>query len=277
MKKQLLLLLFALISLQYQSQLGLNNMSFENWSNNLIGPAPTGWFGTGLTKKTSGAQQGSNYVSLTSGTNNSGFMMLGVISGLSGTFTGGTPYSQMPVSISGFYKASGTGTASTVPFMNAYTKESGQVNMMAMMSFSVDQSNWTSFSAQFFPINGNTSTVDSMFIMFNTGNFGSSPVLDLDNLSLLAANPVGIDAQSVGTSFLVYPNPAQNELNIVSKNEKAVSLSLMSLDGKLVKSEKLQEGDNKINLENYPAGIYIYQIMDQDQNILLRSKVTLQR
>lgn len=278
MKKQLLLLLcLALFSFKYKAQFGLGNLSFENWSTNPMGLAPSGWFGTGLTKKTSGAQQGNNYASLSPDNINSGFLMLGNLASLGGTVTGGAPYTQVPVSISGFYKASGISTSSASPFMNAYTKDNGQLNTMAAYTFTANTNSWTSFSAPFYPTQGNPAAVDSMFILFNIGVFGSSTIFDIDNVSIQSMGVVGIDKHSIGTNFLVYPNPAHNELTILSKTEKTVNLMLMSIDGKIIKSEMLNEGDTKINLTSYPAGIYIYQILDSEQNVLLRSKMVVER
>src|SRR5690349_6148618 len=144
MKKLILLFCLTLTTINYQSQNGLTNLSFENWSTNFIGPAPTGWFGTGLAKQTTGAQQGNNYVRITSNSTTQGVLMLGNITGMAGTFTGGQPYNQMPISISGFYKGSDLTTNSNAALLNSYTKENGQINMMAMHTFSVDVSVWTS-------------------------------------------------------------------------------------------------------------------------------------
>ncbi|MBL7930250.1 MAG: T9SS type A sorting domain-containing protein [Bacteroidia bacterium] len=277
MKKLLLLLCLALLTFNYSAQTGLTNLSFENWTTNFIGPAPTGWFGTGVSKQTTGAQQGNNYVRIKSNNTTQGVLMLGTITNMTGSFTGGEPYTQLPISLTGFYKGSDLITNSNAAILNAYTKQNGQVNTMAMTNFSVDASNWTSFSAQFFAIGGFPNGADSLYIVFNSGSFNSAAVLDLDNLSIQTPTLVGVDEQSLGTSFLVYPNPAQSELNIVSKNENNLNLTLFGMDGKIIQSETIKEGDNKILLSNYPAGIYLYRITDTDQNVLLKSKIIIEK
>ena len=56
-------------------------------------------------------------------------------------------------------------------------------------------------------------------------------------------------------SILVYPNPASNWLNIICTSD--AGFVLYDITGKLVQSEQLTSGGNKISLENVSKGIYL--------------------
>nr|WP_255513116.1 thrombospondin type 3 repeat-containing protein [Lutibacter sp. Hel_I_33_5] len=57
------------------------------------------------------------------------------------------------------------------------------------------------------------------------------------------------------SSFFVYPNPVKNYMNIYSR--EAGNSILYDLNGKELMKFKIKSGDNRINLINYPKGIYI--------------------
>ncbi len=279
MKTKLLFFLFLISIFSIRSQSGLNNLSFENWSATIMGNAPTGWFGSNLTSMTGLAQQGNRYVRISSG-QLPGFMMLGVVPLTATLVTGGIDYTTVPVSISGFYKVSGSSTGNE-PIMSAYTKSQGSVNAVAAYQFSTNTSIWTSFSAPFSSLTftSTSTSADSIFIVFNTMSMSSGGMLDLDNLSLQTPTVVatGIDQQSIGTSFLVYPNPVPNSLHVFSKYEGEALVKVYSLDGKQQFSQALTEGDNELNMEAFSAGVYLYRIEDKDGALLLNSKFVLSR
>ena len=272
LKKQLLPTLLLFGTLNYEAQSGLSNMSFEAWSVNALGNAPTGWLGFNVSHQTTGAQQGGSYVRISNTTNEQGVLMLGTPTTFS-VIKGGAPCTQNLVSLTGFYKTSGMVSGDVVG-LTSYTSKLGTINALATFTQNTNIASWTSFSMLFIALN--PGPIDSLFIIASSSNLGGggnnsiSAVLDVDNFAL--AIPAGIDEKSLGTAFLVYPNPASSELNIISKEEKAVSIIITDLNGKRIDELFLDAEKIKVDLQNYERGIYFYSILDREKTTLLTNK-----
>ncbi|MBA3898750.1 MAG: T9SS type A sorting domain-containing protein [Bacteroidetes bacterium] len=61
-------------------------------------------------------------------------------------------------------------------------------------------------------------------------------------------------------SILIYPNPAQNKLNINIGMYKSLHLKIFSIQGSLVAEQTLQSGINSIDVSGFSKGIYTYLI-----------------
>ena len=272
--KQALLMLALFISLLQSAQNGLTNLSFENWTITPLGASPVGWFGFNVSQKSSGAQQGNSYVRMNNANSSEGMLMLGTFTSLSGPLKGGAPYSQVPVSLNGFYKTSSMVFGDTLG-ITAYTSKLGAISAIGSFSQNTNVANWTSFSLVFFSFY--PGPIDSLFILASSGNiFGGNAnsagaTLDLDNLSL--STLTGIDKHSIGSSFIVYPNPASSALTIISKDEKAMSIIITDINGRLITEQILDGEKTTVNLLDYKKGIYFYSIVDKEKITLLTSKL----
>lgn len=71
----------------------------------------------------------------------------------------------------------------------------------------------------------------------------------------------------VATSFNIYPNPAQNFINVQlgSDNRSASIIEIISLSGVSVKKEKVTGTSTSLNLHGVAAGIYYIQVKNGDQ------------
>lgn len=68
--------------------------------------------------------------------------------------------------------------------------------------------------------------------------------------------------------ILIYPNPSTSLFNFESINNSIInSISVYSLDGKLIYYFDVNEFDFKVNLENIPKGIYISKIIIGNETI----------
>lgn len=63
------------------------------------------------------------------------------------------------------------------------------------------------------------------------------------------------DNKLTDNQIKIYPNPVVNKINIDEGNNKILSYSIYSIDGKMVKSDKFSE--NQINVSNINKGSYI--------------------
>jgi uncharacterized protein (TIGR02145 family) len=78
-----------------------------------------------------------------------------------------------------------------------------------------------------------------------------------------------------GKNFLVYPNPVNDILKIETPSETDdATLSIFSIEGRLVFSSKLQSSESRINLKDLPNGIYMLQI--SGSGTLFNSKIIKQ-
>jgi len=98
--------------------------------------------------------------------------------------------------------------------------------------------------------------------------------LDANERSIIAkmgGTPVGVSEIGEDSSVRLYPNPANNELNIVSNS--AVSLvHIIDMKGQLIKRVVPQNGS--IDVSNLDAGVYLVQTIGEDFNSM--TKVVIQ-
>ena len=88
---------------------------------------------------------------------------------------------------------------------------------------------------------------------------------DLAGVGVIHQKPVGIENHEIPQVF-AYPNPCTNTLYII--NENAERIELYNLNGKLL--EVVNDGDTHVNLnmQDYPAGLYLLKVGNGVQKIL---------
>jgi len=64
----------------------------------------------------------------------------------------------------------------------------------------------------------------------------------------------------------IYPNPASSEVTIYVLS--ATTLRIMDVYGKLYSHQVISEGQNTINLSEFPSGILIFAVGDQRFKVL---------
>jgi len=85
------------------------------------------------------------------------------------------------------------------------------------------------------------------FGVFTTG------ILSIDNMVLQITENVKYDVN-------VYPNPASNVLNIQNNSSENLRVEIVTIDGKIIYSENLMEGINKILTDEIIGGVYFIKI-----------------
>ncbi|MDD3740600.1 MAG: T9SS type A sorting domain-containing protein [Bacteroidales bacterium] len=70
----------------------------------------------------------------------------------------------------------------------------------------------------------------------------------------------------------VYPNPASEKLVINSEMIQDHTLYIFGIDGKLVFTTKLNNGNNSVNLQEFSSGTYFYQLFDKRKIPVLAGK-----
>jgi hypothetical protein len=137
--------------------------------------------------------------------------------------------------------------------------------------------NWTRFSSPLCPAeNGSSQKLSLLFSSsWGDGSLGEAEVgsvLFLDNISFVNA-PQGIDQTESETTWTVYPNPTQGELNVqVLKGEKA-RIEIIDVTGKRMKYVDLTDDKSVIDLSQLVAGVYLYQIRTLENQVLRSGKL----
>jgi hypothetical protein len=101
--------------------------------------------------------------------------------------------------------------------------------------------------------------------MGSQGNDGSTMYIDEVSLEY----PAGIEQSLMpDVAVKVYPNPATELINI-ELGDKVInaSVEIYSLDGKLVKTCRLNETTTPINVKNLACGTYYFKLK-QDKHLL---------
>ncbi len=69
-------------------------------------------------------------------------------------------------------------------------------------------------------------------------------------------------------NYIVYPNPAINEINISFENEKTVAIKLVNALGKIVIEEQNYFSNTSLNVNRLTKGVYFVQIVSKSGNVL---------
>ena len=95
-------------------------------------------------------------------------------------------------------------------------------------------------------------------------NFASSG-FDLSGVGVIHQKPVGIDNHEMPQVF-AYPNPCNGTLYII--NENAENVSLFDMNGILLRMVDNGETHITLNMQSYPAGLYLLKVGNGVKKIL---------
>jgi hypothetical protein len=96
-------------------------------------------------------------------------------------------------------------------------------------------------------------------------------VLEQNSIGVLKGLNLGVDENSYGKKFAVYPNPAHDQINIeaIGQIDNAVDIEIYDLMGKCLLSQKANSLDNdqvQLNVASFNAGVYLLKITDTTTN-----------
>lgn len=100
------------------------------------------------------------------------------------------------------------------------------------------------------------SSIGGFFNGFVAPRPGSA--LSLDNVRLSSGN-AGVEENAL-SGATIYPNPVSDMLNFDLNGNDATSVSIYSLDGKLLISQDANGATGSVNVSSLNTGMYIYQI-----------------
>lgn len=280
--------LFALISATTVAQ---TNMGFETWAPTTASPNnPVGWetfntgnFGgpNGTTQETVDPGAGSisaklvtmsGFGALTGGADTIAGLL--ALNGdlLGGNLIGGVAYTQKPTSMDLLFKAAPITGDTCVLFAQLQhydvSTSSTVVDGQAVFMININVPIWTSFNSTF---NYYTTDTPDTLIIFIASSVGGTISTSLPKPGstfwvdgLVINNPVGVKEITNAERIAAYPNPASSSIKIALNDTKATSIKITDITGKVVKTENVMSNVVNINIENLPVGLYIYQVMNNN-------------
>jgi surface protein len=81
--------------------------------------------------------------------------------------------------------------------------------------------------------------------------------------------PVGLSEHKEKADFLIWPNPAQDFLNILTDSNRKPRLRIVGLDGKVVMQKELSRPSSRLDVSHLTKGIYIIQIGSESKKLII--------
>ena len=80
---------------------------------------------------------------------------------------------------------------------------------------------------------------------------------------------LGVNNFNINLQMMVYPNPATNALSLQIKdyNLNEMKYELVDLNGRLIANNKIATETTTLQLNNFPAAIYILKVLENNQVI----------
>lgn len=135
---------------------------------------------------------------------------------------------------------------------------------------------WTKFGVKLCP--GVTGSAEKLSLFFSSswgdGSQGEAEVgsvLFIDDIQFVTT--VGIEDAESETTWTVYPNPVEGELNVQVLRGQEANIEIIDVTGKLVKKERIGEANHQIDVNQLVTGIYLYQIRSLENEVMRTGKL----
>lgn len=181
----------------------------------------------------------------------------------SGDIEGGLAYDQKPARLKGHYKYAPA--MNDTAFISVSAMENGVQIGIGRIEISTAQNSWTEFILDIHYVPG--SSPDTINILFSTSNkenaVPAGSVFEIDGVyfehSLADQNELN------NVQWNIYPNPAKDFISIDNPLDETVQLELIQMDGKIIQTNNLSSGSNKIALDNQTKGTHLLRVGTGDQ------------
>lgn len=118
-------------------------------------------------------------------------------------------------------------------------------------------------------------------VVVRMGNSSGIPVYALSNFDnevwaklndVFCGSTVSIEKNNLQTSINIFPNPAQDEVQVFFSTQyaKEIPCKLFNSMGTMVREVKLTENGQKLWIADLPDGIYVIKIADLSQKIIIQ-------
>lgn len=184
---------------------------------------------------------------------------------LTGTFTG---------TGSSVAAATGTLTLGTRTFTNVVRLTTSQ-NLNATLSFGT--ATVTTVNYDYIAIGLSKAPVYSIQTSTISSTLGGTStqtvVVVLNNFTNVGLN----ETENTHTELSIYPNPATNIINFVTKNNDATKVIIFDVTGKIVATEVFENNRSSFNTTSLNNGLYVYTLLGNQNQTLKTGKFTVSK
>lgn len=111
-------------------------------------------------------------------------------------------------------------------------------------------------------------STDDGTVIIDSGEFGSNELTEISISDVLSTNDFNTN------QFLIYPNPAENIVNIIMDNQtQTTNYIIYNILGQKMKIGVLNSGSNQLYIQDLPKGIYFIKMSNDEINIIATSKI----
>ncbi|MCC6180594.1 MAG: T9SS type A sorting domain-containing protein [Bacteroidia bacterium] len=114
----------------------------------------------------------------------------------------------------------------------------------------------------------NTSTINSIM-----GSSTQTFVTAISNYSVVGVN----ENQKSTIELSVYPNPSSTVVNFETQSQEAYSILAFDVTGRMISNAKFELGKAQLNLDNIAKGVYIYQVVNKQNETLKTGKFNVSK
>ncbi len=129
-----------------------------------------------------------------------------------------------------------------------------------------DGMNWTTYNSV------NSLLPDDMVISIAFDGNGTKWIGTFNGLAVFNENGIPVSVNENGkaeNSFTVFPNPVKDQLNIELPREMKISfIEIYTMQGKVVKSQKITNNQNSIDVRDLPGGVYIIRLHTDEGEVM---------
>ena len=278
MKKTFIFLLIAMAFTTHMYSQSIPNAGFENWvdANNA-----NNWNSVNLltihslqrtTDKYSGTYAAKISTQSFLGQTIPGIASLGNIDIANQAVSGGVPFTSKPISLKGYFKYTPVGNDSMLIAVILTRNSGGVKDTIGGGIFSVKTAvnNYTQFTLPIYydqSISGNPDTLNIVLLSSAAMPFGVGTTLFVDDLTFDYSTEIK-EVQAV--DYKIFPNPAQDVVNISCKNSNSNLVLIYNITGQVVYNNSFNSPQFKINTADFKEGIYFVKIGSKIQKLIVK-------
>ncbi len=201
-----------------------------------------------------------------------GIASLGNIDIANQSVSGGIPFTSKPISLKGYFKYTPVGSDSMLIAVLLTRTLGGVKDTIGGGIFSVKTavSNYTQFNMPIYydqNIIGNPDTVNIILLSSAAMPFGVGSALFVDELVFDYSTDIK-EVQAI--EYKVFPNPAQDVVNINCKNSSNNQVLIYNITGQVVYNNMFNTSQFKINTSDFKEGIYFIKISNKIQKLIVK-------
>ncbi len=201
-----------------------------------------------------------------------GIASLGVIDIINQSVSGGIGFTSKPVSMKGYFKYSPVGNDSMLIAVLLTRNSGGVKDTIGGGFFSVKTAvnSYTQFTLPIYynqNVVGNPDTVNVILLSSAALPLGVGSTLFVDDLVFDYSTEI---KENQMIDYKIFPNPAQDFVNINCKNSNNNQVLIYNITGQIVYNNTFATSQFKINTSDFKEGIYFVKISNKIQKLIVK-------